>query len=67
MTTSDDYRGSEAREEKAAELELWRQAYNAVIGGRCVNLPASEVARFADKIADQALADYRAKREEMGI
>ena len=50
--------------EKAAkehDLEVWRQAYNAAIA--C----DSDAPVSWKTCADMALADYRAKREEMGI
>ena len=45
--------------ELECDLEVWRQAYNAAI-------PAYP-SEIACRVADKALADYRAKREEMGI
>ena len=48
---------SKAREEKAAELEVWRQAYNAAI--------TAYPSEIACRVANKALSDYRAKREEL--
>ena len=45
---------------KEHELEVWRQAYNAAIA--C----DSDAPVTWKACADMALADYRAKREEMG-
>ena len=44
------------------DLEVWRQAYNAAIASNC----ESEAQLDWGNVADKALADYRAKREEMG-
>ena len=41
------------------DLEVWRQAYNAVLS--CSGCTQAE----ARDCADQALIDYRAQREEM--
>lgn len=46
-----------AEEERERDLEIWRQAYLAAI-------PSSSNLMYSE-IADKALADYRAKREEL--
>jgi len=58
--------------EKGRELEVWRQAYNAALCGNDVaaalnGFESSSNRRTLDpnEIANKALADYRAKREEM--
>ena len=56
--------------EKGRELEVWRQAYNAALSGydiqRCLAERTDYCATYDPKErADQALADYRAKREEL--
>lgn len=56
---------AEARAAKRADLEVWRQAYNAAITGLCA-VSASCRNYEAIGIADEALADFCAKREEMG-
>ena len=43
------------------DLEVWRQAYNAAIASNC----ESEAQRDWGNVADRALADYRAQREEL--
>ena len=62
---------AEERAAKREDLEVWRQAYNAVLSGcevaRMVESSDSPCSRSPSGLADQALADYRAKREEMGI
>ena len=48
------------------DLEVWRQAYNASLTGLWSEPQAecpTKVGEVAVQIADQALADYRAKRE----
>lgn len=49
------------RAELEHDLEIWRQAYNAAIASNC----ESEAQRDCGNVADRALADYRAKREEL--
>ena len=56
------------------DLEVWRQAYNAALSGYDVAevLSGFEHSRYIvasspKELADRALADYRAMREEMGI
>ena len=43
------------------DLEVWRQAYNAAITSDC----DPTAVRDWGNVADRALADYRAKREEL--
>ena len=44
------------------DLEVWRQAYNAAIASNC----ESEAQFDWGNVANKALADYHAKREELG-
>ena len=62
---------SALKEEQERDLEVWWEAYRAVLGGYDVAriLSSFEDAKHSATspklIADQALADYRAKREEL--
>ena len=62
-----------AQPQREKELELWWQAYNGAMSGLwSTNSPdeylsPQTLSKLSVSIADQALADYRAKREEMGI
>ena len=51
------------RAELEHDIEIWRQAYNAAIASNC----ESEAQFDWGNVANKALADYHAKREEMGI
>lgn len=59
---------TQALARKREELEAWRQAYNVATMGLWSEPQAecpAKVAELAVEIADQALADYRAKRSEL--
>ena len=53
------------------DLEVWRQAYIAAIPRMRVNLINDQLEHTLRSdwvdVANKALADYRAKREEMGL
>lgn len=51
--------------QKKRELEIWRQAYNAALTGIIADNERHDPNEYAKHTADQALADYLAKREEM--
>ena len=51
----------------AHDLEVWRQAYNAALNGAYYIVGAKTYCAFAAEVADRALADYRAQREELGL
>jgi hypothetical protein len=52
---------SALEEEQERDLEVWRQAYNAALASDC----DSACVRNCAVLADIALDDYRAKREEL--
>ena len=61
---------AEERAAKREDLEVWRQAYETALSGMCsggVIVDPVVVSPVIARLADAALADYRAKRREMGI
>ena len=50
--------------QKERELEVWRQAYNAALCGISTNNTDSADI-YAWSLANQALKDYRTKREDL--
>lgn len=61
---------SKAREEKEAAFEFWRKSYEIALAGMCSGPDLVDpivVSPAVARLADLALDDYRAKREEMGI
>lgn len=52
-------------DEREHDLEVWRQAYNAALNGVYYIVGAKTCCTFAAEVADCALADYRAQREEL--
>ena len=60
----------EDRREKEAAFEFWRKSYEIALAGMCSGPDLVDpivVSPVVARLADLALADYRAKREEMGI
>ena len=52
-------------DERKHDLEVWRQAYNAALNGAYYIVGAKTYCAFAAEVADRALSDYRAQREEL--
>ena len=61
---------NEARIQNENDLVFWCKAYETALSGMCsggVIVDPVVVSPVIARLADAALADYRAKRREMGI